>query len=364
MTEAKKYTGGCHCGQSQLRGAKQPEHRHHLQLLHLREAGPAADLLSTNFVSGDEKALTDYQFGYSVFTFDAGCSPSARALRRTARRCRQRAPEPRGTASLKLTVRRPEHAARAPTPGAAEKDADVEIRHSPGWPLCPGAGEPARSAARDVTDLHPHPFPRLPHPGGHVRAESSAIAEQLLGAAKVEIGTPTARRDRRGGVISALGRRHGARTCSSDARAVLRVVRVGRWYYYLPSSAAPDKPLEPERLAGKRLLAAPLNTGGYLLMARYMTSQGLPPARPLLSSASWLVPQGPAGGAHGEADVTSIYVSHADELTARAFLAERLGADEERLTPSPSPARRSPTGSSSPDACRARYSPSSPSSRR
>lgn len=120
-----------------------------------------------------------------------------------------------------------------------------------------------------------------------------------------------------------------------EARAVLRVVRVGRWYYHSALLCRADKPLSLMDLHGKRAAwVAPLNTGGHLLAARYLTSQGLPPAE-VFSEQRFLGSYRKAMLAvlEGEADVTSIYVSHADEANVRAFLAERVGADEARLTP-------------------------------
>ncbi len=120
-----------------------------------------------------------------------------------------------------------------------------------------------------------------------------------------------------------------------EARAVLRVVRVGRWYYHSALLCRADQPLSLNTLRGKRAAwVAPLNTGGHLLAARYLTSQGLPPSE-VFSEQRFLGSYRKALLAvlDGEADVTAIYVSHADEANVRAFLAERVGADEARLTP-------------------------------
>lgn len=174
----------------------------------------------------------------------------------------------------------------------------------------------------------------------HVRAEflGRLLAERLGRPVVVEIATTYEQVEEEiaeGRVDLAWATAEQCDRFELEARAVLRVVRVGRWYYHSALICRADKPLGLRDLRGKRAAwVAPLNTGGHLLAARYLTSQGLPPEE-TFSEQRFLGSYRRALLAvlDGEADVTSIYVSHADEPTARAFLAERLGTDEERLMP-------------------------------
>ena len=120
-----------------------------------------------------------------------------------------------------------------------------------------------------------------------------------------------------------------------EARAVLRAVRVGRWYYHSALLCRADAPLGLHDLRGKRAAwVAPLSTGGHLLAANYLSHLGLPPAE-IFSEQRFVGSYRKALLAvlDGEADVTAIFVTHADAATVRAFVAERVGAAESRLTP-------------------------------
>jgi signal transduction histidine kinase len=99
-----------------------------------------------------------------------------------------------------------------------------------------------------------------------------------------------------------------------------------------------------ETLKGTRAAwVAPRSTGGYLMPLRHLTAQGL--------SAGDTFSEQRFHGTYrkallavlaGEADVASIYSSHPEENTVRAYLAEHVGADERKLIPfeftGPSPA--------------------------
>lgn len=151
-------------------------------------------------------------------------------------------------------------------------------------------------------------------------ASTYEMVEQELEAGRVDIAWATAEQCDR---------------YELEAWAVLRAVRIGRWYYHAALLCRADEPLRLDTLKGKRAAwVAPLSTGGHLLAKRHLTELGMPPSD-VFSEQRFMGSYKRAFQAvlHGEADVTSVYASHADEHTVRAFLAERLGADERRLMP-------------------------------
>jgi signal transduction histidine kinase/ABC-type phosphate/phosphonate transport system substrate-binding protein len=119
------------------------------------------------------------------------------------------------------------------------------------------------------------------------------------------------------------------------ARAVLRAVRSGRWFYHAALICRSDAPLTLERLRGARAAwVAPLSTGGHLMARRHLESRGVPPDEAFSSQRFY----GSYRNAllavlQGEADVTSLFTTHPDEVTVRAGLAQRVGAAESGLTP-------------------------------
>ncbi len=124
-------------------------------------------------------------------------------------------------------------------------------------------------------------------------------------------------------------------TFESRARAVLRAVRGGHCYYHSALVCRAEEPLTPRTLKGKRAAwVDPRSIGGYRLPMRYMEARGLDPTEEF-SEQRFL-------GTYrktllavltGEADVASIYLSHPDVHSARAAMAQYIGADERRLTP-------------------------------
>jgi two-component system NtrC family sensor kinase len=119
------------------------------------------------------------------------------------------------------------------------------------------------------------------------------------------------------------------------ARAVLRAVRAGLGSYHSVLICRAARPLTLQTLQGTRAAwVAPRSTGGYLLPTRYLASQGLPP-EDTFREERFLGTYRKALLAvlAGEADVTAIYSSHAEEDTVRAYLAEHVGADERQLLP-------------------------------
>ncbi len=124
-------------------------------------------------------------------------------------------------------------------------------------------------------------------------------------------------------------------TFESRARAVLRAVRGGHCYYHSALICRAEEPLTPGTLKGKRAAwVDPRSFGGYRLPMRYLEAQGLDPAE-VFSEQRFV-------GTYrktllavlaGEADVASVYLSHPDVHSARAAMAQYIGADECRLTP-------------------------------
>jgi signal transduction histidine kinase/ABC-type phosphate/phosphonate transport system substrate-binding protein len=119
------------------------------------------------------------------------------------------------------------------------------------------------------------------------------------------------------------------------ARAVLRAVRSGRWYYSAALLCRAAEPLTLERLHGKRAAwVDPLSTGGYLQAVRHLRQHGLNPDE-VFSEQRFhgSYRQALLAVLHGEADVTSIFTAHANAHMVHAALAERLGIEARRLTP-------------------------------
>jgi signal transduction histidine kinase/ABC-type phosphate/phosphonate transport system substrate-binding protein len=124
-------------------------------------------------------------------------------------------------------------------------------------------------------------------------------------------------------------------TFEARARVVLRAVRGGHCYYHSALVCRAEEPLTPELLKGKRAAwVAPRSVGGYQLPMRYLEARGLSPTE-VFAEQRFL-------GTYrntllavlaGEADVAPIYLSHPDVHSARAAMAQYVGADESRLTP-------------------------------
>jgi signal transduction histidine kinase/ABC-type phosphate/phosphonate transport system substrate-binding protein len=121
----------------------------------------------------------------------------------------------------------------------------------------------------------------------------------------------------------------------SQAHAVLRAVRAGRWYYHAAFICRAEAPLTLETLRGTRASwVAPLSTGGHLLARRHLEAYGLAPDT-LFAGQQFVGSYRNAllDVLEGRADVTSLFTTHPDEVTVRAGLALRLGPDERLLTP-------------------------------
>ncbi|MDY7230822.1 sensor histidine kinase [Hyalangium rubrum] len=120
-----------------------------------------------------------------------------------------------------------------------------------------------------------------------------------------------------------------------QARAVLRAVRSGRWYYSAAFVCRADTPLTLEGLRGLRAAwVDPLSTGGHLLPKRYLESRGLKPSE-LFSEEHFHGSYRAAMQAvlRREADVATIFTTHPDTHTVYAGLTERLGPDARLLYP-------------------------------
>ncbi|WP_224370217.1 PhnD/SsuA/transferrin family substrate-binding protein [Hyalangium versicolor] len=121
----------------------------------------------------------------------------------------------------------------------------------------------------------------------------------------------------------------------SQAHAVLRAVRAGRLYYHAALIGRAAQPLTLETLKGKRAAwVAPLSTGGYLLARRYLENRALSP-EDVFAEQRFVGSYRNALLAvlNGAADVTSLFITHPDEVTVRAALSQRVGASEHLLTP-------------------------------
>ncbi|WNG36622.1 PhnD/SsuA/transferrin family substrate-binding protein [Archangium violaceum] len=118
-----------------------------------------------------------------------------------------------------------------------------------------------------------------------------------------------------------------------QARAVLRAVRSGSWHYHAALVCRADEPLTLETMKGKRAAwVAPRSTGGHLLAMRFLQQRGLRPDE-LFAEQRFLGTYRKALEAvlSGEADVTSVFSNHPDELAMRATLASYVGAEESKL---------------------------------
>jgi len=174
----------------------------------------------------------------------------------------------------------------------------------------------------------------------HVRAElfGRALTQRLGRPVVVELAPSYEALEREvaeGRVDLAWATAEQCTTFEPQARAVLRAVRAGRWYYHAALVCRAEQPLALQTLKGTRAAwVAPRSTGGYLLPARYLLSQGLAPVE-LFSEERFHGTYRKALLAvlAGEADLTAIYSSHPEENTLRAYLAEHVGADECRLVP-------------------------------
>jgi two-component system NtrC family sensor kinase len=117
------------------------------------------------------------------------------------------------------------------------------------------------------------------------------------------------------------------------ARAVLRAVRNGRWYYSSALICRAEDPLTLRQLQGKRAAwVDPISTGGHLLALRHLRQHGLNPAE-LFSEQRFhgSYRQALLAVLRGEADVTSIWTTHPNAHTVNGWLAERLGLEARRL---------------------------------
>jgi len=174
----------------------------------------------------------------------------------------------------------------------------------------------------------------------HVRAEffGRALTQRLGRPVVVELAPSYEALEREvaeGRVDLAWATAEQCTAFEPQARAVLRAVRAGRWYYHAALVCRAEQPLTLQTLRGARAAwVAPRSTGGYLLPARYLLAQGLAPVE-LFSQERFHGTYRKALLAvlAGEADLTAIYSSHPEENTLRAYLAEHVGADERRLVP-------------------------------
>ncbi|WNG41130.1 PhnD/SsuA/transferrin family substrate-binding protein [Archangium violaceum] len=174
----------------------------------------------------------------------------------------------------------------------------------------------------------------------HVRAEffSRALTQRLGRSVVVELAPSYEALEREveeGRVDLAWATAEQCTTFEPQSRAVLRAVRAGRWYYHAALVCRADHPLTLKTLKGTRAAwVAPRSTGGYLLPARHLTQRGLPPAETFAEERyHGTYRKALLALLSGEADVASIYSSHPEENTVRAYLAEHVGADERRLIP-------------------------------
>jgi signal transduction histidine kinase/ABC-type phosphate/phosphonate transport system substrate-binding protein len=174
----------------------------------------------------------------------------------------------------------------------------------------------------------------------HVRAElfGRALAQRLGRPVVVELAPSYEALERElseGRVDLAWATAEQCTAFEPQARAVLRSVRAGRWYYHAALLCRADSPLTLDTLRGARAAwVAPRSTGGYLLPIRYLESLQLD-FNTLFSEEHFLGTYRRAllSVLEGEADVTAIYTSHPEENTVRAFMAEHLGLEERLLRP-------------------------------
>jgi len=174
----------------------------------------------------------------------------------------------------------------------------------------------------------------------HVRAElfGRALTQRLSRPVVVELAPSYEVLERElaeGRVDLAWATAEQCTAFEPQARAVLRAVRSGRWYYHAALVCRAERPLTLQTLKGTRAAwVAPRSTGGYLLPWRHLLARGLAPVA-LFSEERFHGTYRKALRAvlAGEADLTSIYSSHPEENTVRAYLAEHVGADERQLVP-------------------------------
>ncbi|AKJ08408.1 sensory box histidine kinase [Archangium gephyra] len=183
----------------------------------------------------------------------------------------------------------------------------------------------------------------------HVRAElfSRALTQRLGRPVVVELAPSYEALERElaeGRVDLAWATAEQCTAFEPQARAVLRAVRAGLWYYHAALVCRADAPLTLGTLKGTRAAwVAPRSTGGYLMAVRHLTARGLSVADTFSAQRfHGTYRKALLAVLAGEADVAAIYSSHPEENTVRAYLAEHVGADERKLIPfeftGPSPA--------------------------
>jgi len=174
----------------------------------------------------------------------------------------------------------------------------------------------------------------------HVRAElfSRALTQRLGRPVVVELAPSYEALERElteGRVDLAWATAEQCTAFEPRARAVLRAVRAGLWYYYAALVCRADAPLTLETLKGTRAAwVAPRSTGGHLMAVRHLMARGLSPADTFSEQRfHGTYRKALLAVLAGEADVAAIYSSHPEENTVRAYLAEHVGADERKLIP-------------------------------
>ncbi|HYO71108.1 MAG TPA: PhnD/SsuA/transferrin family substrate-binding protein [Archangium sp.] len=174
----------------------------------------------------------------------------------------------------------------------------------------------------------------------HVRAElfSRALTQRLGRPVVVELAPSYEALERElaeGRVDLAWATAEQCTAFEPQARAVLRAVRAGLWYYHAALVCRADAPLTLGTLKGTRAAwVAPRSTGGYLMAVRHLTARGLSVADTFSEQRfHGTYRKALLAVLAGEADVAAIYSSHPEENTVRAYLAEHVGADERKLIP-------------------------------
>ncbi|KFA89045.1 sensor histidine kinase [Archangium violaceum] len=174
----------------------------------------------------------------------------------------------------------------------------------------------------------------------HVRAElfSRALTQRLGRPVVVELAPSYEALERElaeGRVDLAWATAEQCTAFEPQARAVLRAVRAGLWYYHAALVCRADAPLTLKTLKGTRAAwVAPRSTGGYLLPMRHLTARGLSVADTFSEQRfHGTYRKALLAVLAGEADMAAIYSSHPEENTVRAYLAEHLGSGERGLIP-------------------------------
>ncbi|OJT19116.1 sensor histidine kinase [Archangium sp. Cb G35] len=174
----------------------------------------------------------------------------------------------------------------------------------------------------------------------HVRAElfSRALTQRLGRPVVVELAPSYEALERElaeGRVDLAWATGEQCTAFEPQARAVLRAVRAGLWYYHAALVCRADAPLTLKTLKGTRAAwVAPRSTGGYLMPVRHLTARGLSVADTFSEQRfHGTYRKALLAVLAGEADMASIYSSHPEENTVRAYLAEHLGSGERGLIP-------------------------------